>query len=151
MVEKGEIMKLMKIVISTLHLIALTGCVATRVNLKDSGDVQVNFDVPKDVSISAVPYESEGNFIVLGKVSRSPISVVDVKGHVDIRIVNPDGELVSEWQVHLRRLPSIRHRSNPGAFSFSIPGVPPRGSIINVKYDNQVHEHSNESAIYKKE
>lgn len=143
-------MKTIKRIFSAFCLIAVTGCMATRVNLRDSGDVQVKFNVPNDISISAVPYESEGNLIVLGTVSRSPISVVDVNGHVDIKIINPEGELVSEWQVHLKRLPAIRHKTNPGSFSFSIPGVPPRGSIVDVKYDNTSHEHSEKSVVYKK-
>ncbi len=142
-------MKLKLTLLMTLYIAALSGCMATRVDLRETGALQVKLDVPEGVSLSAVPYESEGELIVLGQVSRSPLSAVNVNGHVDIKIINPRGEMVAEWQVHLKRLPAGRHLSHPGSFSFSIPGVPPHGSIVEVKYDNRSHDHSENSSSYK--
>ena len=117
------------------------GCLPARINLRDNGALQVKYDVPDGVSISAVPYESEGNFRLLGTVSRSPISAVSVKGHVDVKIVSPEEELIAEYQIRLKELPTIRHGSHAGSFSFSCPGLPPKGSRIEIVYNPLNHDH----------
>jgi hypothetical protein len=130
------------LVITALSTI-IAGCTGKRVDLVESKAITLVQRSPENLAMSTSIFNDDGNLVILGSVSRGPLSKQLIPGHVDILITDSNGEELSSIQAHFRKLPSRRHGANPVAFRAELPGTPPLGSQIVIKYD--IVDHSLEA------
>lgn len=128
-------------VIATVAICSLMmgGCASKRVNLVDKGLISVE-QVPSKknyyISSSHV-YRDANDLIVSGKVRRRFNNGLYSRGHVDIAIFSPYGEILERISAyHTPKIIKRRHRAGgrKASFKVRIPDVPPQGSVVRIAY-----------------
>lgn len=132
--EKMKNMKWLNVALVVI-MIAVSGCAGNRVNLVDKGVVSIERMPSKirgvyfhDVQV----YKKGDDLVVSGSVKRRYTSVAGGSGHVDVAIINPDGNVVK--YVSTAYSPKvISKRSHSGSyFEVRLPVVPQDGTTVRV-------------------
>ena len=129
----------MKKTVVILGLIVLSGCVSNRVNLLDERAVTLKESVPDELHMNTSVYEDDGNLVVLGRLHRGSLDRRRIPGHIDIDILSSTGEEFANIKASFTSLRSWRRGSNPVAFRAELPGIPPVGSTVHVRYHAVQH------------
>jgi len=134
--EEG-IMKNMKWLNVILGIIVITasGCAGSRVNLVEKGGVSIERMTSKVRGLyfhNVHAYKESDGLVVSGNVKRRYTSVPGGSGHVDVAIINPEGEAVKH--VGTNYSPRVvSKRSHPGArFEVRLPVIPQEGDTVRV-------------------
>jgi hypothetical protein len=143
----------------TVILTAILGCASDRRNLTESGVIHIEQVSSKDRRVLlATAYEEGGHLMVEGKVRRGG-SFIGRRGHIDIAVVGPDGEILEQSSAPIlpRTMPRRRTRNMLRShFEASLRDVPPAGSTVLIAYhrtDPPMREMScseNEAVHYSK-
>lgn len=120
--------------------LSTSSCITNRVDLLETNGITLSEDVPPELKISTSIYQDDGNLVVLGRLSRGSLDLRRIPGHIDIQVLTATGEEVADVKAQFRSLPTWRHGPSPVAFRFELPGVPPLGSRVLVKYHVSQHE-----------
>ncbi len=111
---------------------------ASGVNVVDEGIVTIERVNSKRARVSHVcVYQDDKGTWVSGMVKRKGITVVPDKGHVDIVVFSPDGDLVRE--VIDRYTPRLTRKKRMGRFSVRIATSLPEGSTVRVVHHDKPH------------
>jgi len=129
-----------KLVLFITFALSTSGCIANRVNLLETKAIQLNEVVPPELKIRTSVFEDDGNLVILGQLARGPLDVRHIPGHVDVAVLTAGGEELASINAQFRSLRTWRHGPNPVAFKAELPGVPPLGSTVQVKYHVSQHE-----------
>jgi hypothetical protein len=120
-----------------LAMIVLAGCASSKVNLVDTERVTIERMASEGgVRIENVYVYQEGNeLLVSGRVKRRGTGRVIPRGHVDIAILSPEGNVIEKASTSyvpttIRR--KLSHRGSHFNARFSV--VPPEGSTVRVSY-----------------
>lgn len=120
-------------------VLATSSCMSNRVNLLETKALVLREVAPTELKISTSVYEDDGNLVILGRLRRNTLNVRSIPGHVDIEVLTAQGEELATIKAQFSSLPSWRRGPNPVAFRAELPGVPPLGSTVQVKYDVNKH------------
>lgn len=127
----------MKLMLLILPLVS--GCVGHRINLLEGGSIRLHEKVPADLSVQTDVFSDDGNLVVVGRMSRGPLDLTPIFGHIDIVVVSSSGEELSSVKADFRKLPTWRRGPHPLAFKAEFPGVPPEHSVIEITYHKEKH------------
>jgi hypothetical protein len=119
--------------------LAASSCIENRVDLLRTKTITLNEVVPPEIKISTSIYEDKGNLVVLGRLGRGSLDSRNIPGHIDIVVLTTEGEELAVIKAQFRSLPTWRHGPNPVAFRVELPGIPPLGSTVQVKYHVSQH------------
>ena len=130
----------MKKIILFISLVLVTsGCTANRIDLIETKAIVLNEVVPPELKINTSVYEDDGNLVILGRLSRGSLDIRQIPGHIDIEVLSADKVELANIKATFRSLPTWRHGPNPVAFKAELPGVPPVGATVQVKYHVSQH------------
>lgn len=118
----------------------MQGCAIKNRTPIEQHSIQLKASAPTGLHMTSSAYLDDGNLVVLGRLERGPLDRTRIPGHIDIRVLAPDGSELSTVMARFRALPSWRRGPNPVAFSAEFPGKPPAGSLIEVTYDGAAHK-----------
>lgn len=136
---------------STLYVAivaAFSGCASHQSDLLQNGYVSLEPTLSGSLSHAPEISERDGEMVVSGRLDSGEITN---GGHVDVRVVGPDGATVYEAAIDFRKpRPQSQTggpkggyrgpRTNPHAtYSVRFPGLPPQGSVVHVKLDAMPH------------
>jgi hypothetical protein len=120
----------------------LSGCASNRGNLVDKGALSIELVTSGRVYFSRVyVYQEDRSIMVTGRV-KSRFHSRFIRGHVDLTVVNPEGEILEK--ISTSHTPTVfprrRGRRHLGVhFNVLLPIVPPFGSKVRLAYhDTQV-------------
>lgn len=126
-------MKTMKGTLMLLLLFLAAGCAAPR-PAPPSGDVNVEIRPTPFVTVSQVRVErKDGGLRVRGGLRRTAWAL-RFPGHVDVRLVAPDGTTLAEKHVPVPGLNSRRRGVEDVPFTASVEGPVPAGATVIVFY-----------------
>lgn len=128
-----------KVVLFVAIALSASSCINNRVNLLETKSITLREVVPPELKIGTSVYEDDGNLVILGRLSRDPLNIRNIPGHIDIEVLTNQGEELANIKAQFHSLPTWRHGPNPVAFRAELPGVPPLGSIVQVKYHVKKH------------
>ena len=110
------------------------GCSANRVNLVDSGQVDLKVQETKPLTADRVRgVQADDHVRVSGEVYNTLSRAYWPQGHVDIRVAGPDQSLSAERVVGLRVRRTTRHVLK-GYFSARFEQKLPAGSTVEVTH-----------------
>jgi hypothetical protein len=114
------------------------GCASNRINLAREGIVKFTVADCHPVIISAVAEQDGDETIISGTIRRSPpLSPGNL--HMDVTITTPGGEVIAAGTA-LAYPRSLAYRGNRARrFAIWFPFVPPRGSVVHLVCDAEVH------------
>ncbi len=128
-----------RLLVAVTTILIVTGCVGKRIDLVESESITLDQRSPANLKMSTSVYNDDGNLVILGRISRDSLNQQLIPGHIDVLITDSNGAELSIIQARFRKLPTWRHGPNPVAFRVELPGTPPHGSKVIVKYDTEVH------------
>jgi hypothetical protein len=114
--------------------IVLSGCLGPRIDIGPAKRITIKTEAREPYAISASAYEQNGDLVLIGRVREAPYYYMNGRGHVDIKVVDPQGNTFSS----LAPLRSIMSR--PGSFRTTIPVVMPAGSTVIIEYKPEPHQ-----------
>jgi len=121
-----------------LAMIVVSGCTSSRVNLVDTEKVTVEKMASKGhVKIWKVyVYQEEGDLVVSGRVKRKSMNLLPAKGHVDIAVISPNGQVIETESVAQtpRVIGMSRRRRRGSSFEARLSMVPPEGSTVRITF-----------------
>ena len=120
-------------------ILVTSGCITNRIDLLETKAIALQEIVPPELKVSTSVYEDDGNLVILGRLSRGPLDRRLIPGHVDIEVLTVNGEELANIKAQFRSLRTWRHGPNPVVFKAELPGVPPVGSTVQVKYHVNKH------------
>ena len=120
-------------------VLATSSCMSNRVNLLETKAIVLNEVVPTELKISTSVYEDDGNLVILGRLDRNALDIRSIPGHVDIEVLTAQGEQLATIKAQFHSLRSWRRGPSPVAFRAELPGIPPLGSTVQVKYHVNKH------------
>jgi hypothetical protein len=117
-----------------LSLLMVIGCVSTGVDLVEQYDVKVEYvpsqyAYPHGVSVR----QEEKMLIISGELQERPSRVGFVPGHVDIKVISLDGDVLQQGYTTFHRVGS--RKSGKFEFSIQFPGTISQVSKIRVGHD----------------
>lgn len=145
---KKKVLKLVAVMVLGLLTIVISGCATHRADLVDAGVVSLERKHTGKVYISRINayWDGEG-FIVNGVVRRRMHSGKQVKTHLDIAILAPNGEILQETRtpdiyIPMRLLPGGLRGSIRGVKQFQVcfPDIPAQGSKVRVVAHSGQHK-----------
>ncbi len=117
-----------------LSLLVMTGCVSTGNDLTEQSDVNVEYVHSQYAHIHGVAVRQEEKMLIIsGELRERSPRVGYVPGHVDIKVISLDGDVLQQGYTTYRRV----GRRESGKFEFSIqfPGTISQASKIRVGHD----------------
>ena len=138
-----------------LAMVVVAGCTSSRVNLVDAERVTVERMASKrHVRIENVNvYQEEGDLVVSGRVKHKSINLRPAKGHIDIAMVSPNGEVIETDSVTQTPPVGSRRTKQSRGFHFEtrFSIVPPEGSTVRIafhpeKYGPETHNDCEKNA-----
>ena len=133
-----KVIKVLPILIILLAGIGFMGCALDRLNLAESGIVQIERMPSSNKSILGVKAFADNDQLVInGRVKRHSASFVDGGGHIDIAVVGPEGAILEQLSTRYvpRIIPRWKMRGMRGSyFEVRLPDVPPAGSTVRIAY-----------------
>lgn len=130
----------MNLLVAVTTLLIVTGCVGKRIDLVESKSITLDQRSPANLKMNTSVYNDDGNLVILGRIDRGSLDQQRILGHIDILIIDSQGDELSSIQARFQKLPTWRHGPNPVAFRAELPGTPPAGARIIVKYDTETHK-----------
>ena len=119
--------------------LVVSGCVSgERVNLVSNGTVTLERVPTKGLYVSSAEVFQKGeDVIVSGRVTCRNRNQSSVMGHIDITLLSSDGKVIKQtYSSHApKRIPNTRNMS--ASFTKSLGVMPPKNSIIRVKYHKE--------------
>lgn len=131
----------------------LEGCSTHRTDLIASGRLVAEPQIDRALRTPPEVHDDEGDLVVSGQLERG--LPADLRGHIDVTVVAPDGTTVYDAQVDYRAdaassygTPGPRSGSFQGArtrhgsyavYSVRFPGLPPDGSVVKVRHEPKPH------------
>lgn len=142
-------MKSSPIAMAIVLMVPLGGCALNRTDLVRSGYLTLEPQLTKPLLRVPAVLEEDGSLVIDGQIDASAITR---GGHVDIKVVAPDGVVVYDAQVNCREhvsstAPSVGRRARLQRqrardhyhYSVRFPGLPPEGSSVRVVFDPLPH------------
>jgi len=118
-----------------LSVVFLAGCGANRVDLIDSGSLNLEKETSGKVYIAwSDVYEDEKGFIVTGVLRRRDRVGLPIKTHVCVTLLSPDGIVLDEAQsseVYVPRRIIGKFRGFK-RFRVRFENMPPQGSLVRI-------------------
>lgn len=112
----------------------LIGCASTRTNLDNTGAVDLVVADTEPIKITrAKVLQDKGGVVITGKVAREQQRAYWLRGHVDLRITSPDGQVLLEEPVRFHRRRLTRHTWE-GTFVHRIDFTPPPGTTVRLAH-----------------
>lgn len=133
-------MNRMMLIFICLGALLQVGCVGHRVDVLKEGVIQLHESIPPGLSVNTDVFADEGNLVVIGRMSRGPLDLRPIFGHIDITVTTPTGDEIATVKASFRKLPTWRHGPHPMAFRAEFPGVPPPNSLVEVTYHAERHD-----------
>lgn len=119
-----------------LAVIIASGCATTRTDLVADGAVSLELAPTEKIYVArAHAYRQDSELIVSGKVRRYRSEGIG-GGDVKVVVTSPDGTVISESIAPYFPRIIPREGARESTFIARIPDVPPRGSVISVRYYN---------------
>ncbi len=117
--------------------IAITGCTTSRVNLAERGIVSIERVPTKHIYVSAAYVYQDGDELVISGRVKHKHAHRTSRGHVDIIILGPEGEILKE--VTISYVPRIIRRkgSREAHFNVRLPFIPLKGSTVHVAFHDE--------------
>ena len=113
-------------------------CAESRINLVDDGTVTVERVDSRQARIVNVNVYQDGEGIVIsGTVRRKSTTVAVDKGHVDVVVFSPDGNIIQE--VIARYTPRLTKKRRSAQFSVRIETSLPNNSIVRMVHHTRAH------------
>lgn len=131
----------------------LGGC-ASGNDLIAAGRVAVEPHIDQALRRPPEVFEDKGDLVITGRLERG--LPTDLRGHIDVRVVAPDGTTVYDAQVNykaattsthewsgpryavFRRARTHRYGSCP-VYAIRFPGLPPEGSVVKIRHEPGLH------------
>ncbi|QNN25156.1 hypothetical protein HED60_23705 [Planctomycetales bacterium ZRK34] len=115
------------------------GCASTRTNLVEIGkvDLVVVETTPVKITRAKVLHDESG-VVITGKVARERQRAYWLRGHVDLRMTSPDGDVLLEESVRFHRRRLTRHTWE-GTFAHRIGSIPPPGTTVRLAHHEGPH------------
>lgn len=121
-------------------LLMLAGCIGHRVNLLEHDFITLKENVPTELRVNTDVFADDGNLVVLGRMSRSPLDKTPIFGHIDIVVLSASGEELATVIATFKNVRTWRHGPHPVAFRAEFPGTPPERSVVEVTYHTEKHK-----------
>lgn len=122
--------------VAMLSLILLAGCSSMQWS-PDAHLVSVENVLPRTVEMSKFDIYREGEGIeISGELASRFVPSGFREGHISLEIIGQDGVVLAENSTDLHRVGKMLKKPQRYSFSGSIPIVPPKGSMIRVKLEN---------------
>jgi hypothetical protein len=113
-------------------------CAASRVNLVDEGIATVERVNSRQARVSHVSvYQDDKGVLISGMVRRKSVATGPDKGHVDVVVFSPDGDVLQE--VIGRYTPRLTKNKRTARFSVRISTSLPQGCIVRVVHHDKPH------------
>jgi hypothetical protein len=123
----------------TFALLISTGCASTRTNLADTGAVDLVVSETEPIKVThARVLRDESGAMITGKVARVRQRAYWLRGHVDLTITSPDGQLLLEESIRFHRRRLTRHTLE-GTFVHRPDFVPPVGTTVRLAHHDGKH------------
>lgn len=116
-------------------LLALSAGCAPHHDLIAAGLLRLEQLPPNDASLRAICAHERDEGLAITGTWRNRLS----RGHVDVALLGPDGEVLAEARTRLTTLPHRRH-GHPARFSVQLPVFPPPGSTLRVTRHDGEHD-----------
>lgn len=120
----------------SLVSVVMSGCVTNRINLADTGMLNLEQRNNGKVYIAwSGAYEQEDGFVVTGVLRRRDRVGMPIRTHVDVTVLSPDGTILDEARssdVCVSRRITGRSYLSFERFKVYFPKMPVRGSTVRV-------------------
>ncbi|MBL8668283.1 MAG: hypothetical protein JNM48_12550 [Rhodospirillales bacterium] len=139
-------MRIAPVLFACAASLALASCAANRVDLTESGAVDVRID---DGARSPVKYvnvyldaEDDGT-VIRGKIfgTRAPFFPRYGK-HVHVVVMSPDGQVIADERPRIMWQTRSKFRSATGRFTVRLEDALPSGAVVDVVYHEGFHRNA---------
>jgi hypothetical protein len=123
----------------------VASCASSRVNLTDTGAVDVKID---DGPRSPVKYvdvylDTDDETVIRGKLYGTGVPFYSRYGkHVHVTVILPDGQVIAEESPRMFWRTRSKFRSATGSFTVRLPEPVPTGTVVDVVYHDAFHRAS---------
>ncbi len=139
-------MKIASVLLACAVSLALTSCAADRVDLTESGAVDVTID---DGARSPVKYvdvyfdPDDDETVIRGKIfgTRAPFFPRYGK-HVHVVVMSPDGQVIADERPRIIWRTRSKFRSATGRFTLRLADPLPSGAVVDVVYHEGFHRNA---------
>lgn len=139
-------MRIMSAVLACAASLALASCAADRVDLTESGAVDVRID---DGARSLVKYVNvyldaeDDETVIRGKIfgTRAPFFPRYGK-HVHVVVMSPDGQVIADESPRIMWQTRSKFRSATGRFTVRLAEPVPSGAVVDVVYHEGFHRNA---------
>lgn len=125
---------------------AVASCASNRINLTDTGAVDVKID---DGPRSPVKYvdvyldTDDDETVIRGNVYGTGTPFYPRYGkHVHVTVISPDGQVIAEEQPRVIWRTRSKFRSATGRFTVRLPELVPTGTVVDVVYHDAFHRNA---------
>ncbi len=133
---KKKVLSLVITMVFGILTIIISGCVANRVNLVDSGVLSLEQHRTGKVYIAwSGAYEQDDGFVITGVLRRRDRVGMAIRTHVDVTVLSPDGTILDEARssdVYVARRITGRSYLSFERFKVRFPNIPAVGSSVRV-------------------
>ena len=123
-------------------VILISGCAPFSPSLVEQGRVEIKIEESEPVSVTrATVYRGNGMTVVRGE-ARYPVRKLHgiFKGHIDIDLTLPNGEVFKERNVRLTRKRIPKKRGRKASFVSRFPVDLPKGTVVHIGYHVGAHD-----------
>lgn len=139
-------MRIMSAVLACAASLALASCASDRVDLTESGAVDVRID---DGARSPVKYVNvyldagDDETVIRGKIfgTRAPFFPRYGK-HVHVVVMSPDGQVIADERPRIMWQTRSKFRSATGRFTVRLEDALPSGAVVDVVYHEGCHRNA---------
>ena len=128
---------------------AVTACASSRMNLTDTGAVDVKIDDGPGSPVKDVTVYSdadEGETMIRGKVYGSSVPFYRTYGkHVHVTVISPDGQVIAKDDPRLIWRTGSKFRTATGHFTVRLPKPVPNGTVVDVVFHDTLHSNASVS------
>lgn len=119
----------------------VAGCGLFPPTLVDQGIVKVDIQKTRPISVStATVYRDDGQTVVRGEARFPPwVRHGIFRGHVDVELLLPDGEIVSQHDIRLTPRNRSGEHGRKATFISRFDIEPPRVTTALIQYHNGTH------------
>ncbi|MHC4558577.1 MAG: hypothetical protein ACYS80_14890 [Planctomycetota bacterium] len=124
--------------------VVIPGCTAKRVDLVDSGVINLEqLNMGKVYIAWSSAYEHDDGFVITGVLRRRDSVGMPIRTHVDVTVLSPDGKILDEARssdVCVSRRITGRSYLSFERFKVRLTNIPAKGSLVRVVSHSGRHD-----------
>jgi hypothetical protein len=124
----------------------VASCTSSRINLTDTGAVDVRIDDGPRSSVKYVDVyldKDDEEIVIRGKLYGTGVPNFKRYGkHVHVTVISPDGQVIAEESPRTIWRTRSKFRSATGIFTVRVPEPVPTGTVVDVVYHDAFHRNA---------